>query len=44
MVTIENVHRIAVCPKHGTHVVKAHGDGADILLVDALVDKIRINE
>ena len=44
VVAVENVHRIAVGPKHGPHGVKPHGDGADIILVDAFVEKIRVDE
>ena len=44
VVAVEDVHPIAVIPQHGPHGVKAHGDGADILFVDALVEKIRVDE
>jgi hypothetical protein len=44
VVAVEDVHRIAVGPKHGAHVVKAHGEGTDILFVDAVIEKIRVDK
>ena len=44
VVAVEDVHRVAICPQHGADVEKSHGDGADILLVNAIVEEIRIDQ
>jgi hypothetical protein len=44
VVGIENVNRVAVRAEHGTHEIEAHGDGADIFFIDAVVYKLWVDE
>ena len=44
VIGVENVNRIAVGAKHGTYEIETHGYGADIFLIDTIVNKLWIDE
>ena len=44
VIPVENLHLVAVGPEHGAHIVKPHGNGGDLLHMQAWVEKIGIDQ